>query len=405
MAKTKTAIALLLFSLCVINVSTIKPLQKENSKKEKWSVRIAESFLQRNPKFIVYDENPTIQKWNYEQGLMLNSMRQMFNETKDKKYADYIKQNLDQNIQEDGSITTYTVAEYNIDQIGPGRAILFTYLMTKENKYKIAADTLRKQLATHPRTKSNGFWHKKIYPNQMWLDGLYMGAPFYSEYSKMFNQSKDFDDITHQFELIYEKTKDAKTGLLYHAWDESKEQKWANKETGLSEHFWGRAIGWYMMALVDVLDFIPQNHPKRKMLISHLTQLSEVMMNFRDQKSKVWYQIINLPDRAPNYLEASCSAMFVYAFAKGVNKGYLNKKYLKYAKESFDGMLKEFVTVDENGLINLHNTCQGAGLGGKPYRDGTFEYYMSEKKRTNDYKGYGPFLLAAIELERGKILK
>lgn len=368
-----------------------------------WSKKIAESFMERNPDYIVYDENPTKQKWNYEQGLMLNAMRQMYYHTKGKKYFEYVKRNLDQNVRPDGSITTYKIDEYNIDQIGPGRALLFTYEMTKEVKYKKAADLLRNQLATHPRTKSGGFWHKQIYPWQMWLDGLYMGEPFYAEYSKTFNSSKDFDDIAHQFEVIYSKTKDAKTGLLYHAWDESKEQKWANKETGQSAHFWGRAVGWYMMALVDVLDFIPINHPKRKMLIRQFKEMSDVVLKFRDAKSKVWYQILDLPERKPNYLEASASTMFVYSFAKGVNKGYLNKKFLKHAKESWDGVKREFMVVDETGSISLEKTCQGAGLGGKPYRDGTFEYYMSEKLRTNDFKGYGPFLLAAIELEKAKV--
>lgn len=368
-----------------------------------WSTKIAHSFMERTPKFIVYDQNPTKQKWNYEQGLMLNAMRQMYYHTKDKKYFEYVKHNLDQNVQSDGSVTTYKIDEYNIDQVGPGRALLFAYEMTKDIKYKKAADLLRNQLATHPRTKSGGFWHKQIYPWQMWLDGLYMGEPFYAEYSKTFNSSKDFDDIAHQFELIYSKTKDAKTGLLYHAWDESKEQKWANKENGQSEHFWGRAVGWYMMALVDVLDFMPKNHPKRKMLIAQFKEMSDVLLKFRDEKAKVWYQILDLPERKPNYLEASGSAMFVYAFAKGANRGYLNKKFLKHAKESWDGMKREFIVVDETGAVNLEKTCQGAGLGGKPYRDGTFEYYMSEKIRTNDFKGYGPFLLAAIELEKAKV--
>lgn len=368
-----------------------------------WSTKIAQSFMERTPKFIVYDQNPTKQKWNYEQGLMLNAMRQMFYHTKDKKYFEYVKHNLDQNVQSDGSVTTYKIDEYNIDQVGPGRALLFAYEMTKDIKYKKAADLLRNQLATHPRTKSGGFWHKQIYPWQMWLDGLYMGEPFYAEYSKTFNSSKDFDDIAHQFELIYSKTKDSKTGLLYHAWDESKEQKWANKETGQSAHFWGRAVGWYMMALVDVLDFMPKNHPKRKILITQFKEMSDVLLKFRDEKAKVWYQILDLPDRKPNYLEASGSAMFVYAFAKGANRGYLSKKFLKHAEESWDGMKREFIVVDETGAVNLEKTCQGAGLGGKPYRDGTFEYYMSEKIRTNDFKGYGPFLLAAIELEKAKV--
>lgn len=377
----------------------------QNGGQEKWSVRIARSFMERTPNYIVYDVNPTMQKWNYEQGLMLNALRQMYYYTKDDKYSNYIKRNMDQNVQEDGSITTYKKDEYNIDQIGPGRALLFVYQMTKEEKYKKAADALLQQLKTHPRTKSNGFWHKQIYPWQMWLDGLYMAEPFYTEYSKTFNQPENYNDITHQFKLIYSKTKDKKTGLLYHAWDESKQQKWANPQTGTSPHFWGRAMGWYLMAIVDVLDYLPQNNKDRKVLLGYLKELCGVVNKYKDPKTKLWYQILNLPERKPNYLEASASTMFTYVFAKGANKGYLNKKYIKYAKESWDGIIKEFVVIDNKGSINLEKTCLTAGLGGNPYRDGSFEYYMSEKVRTNDYKGYGPFLLAAIELEKAKALK
>ncbi len=395
--KITIHVFILTLFLIPILVSGQKQIEK------KWSDKIAESFIERTPKYIVYDVNPTMQKWNYEQGLMLNAMRQMFYYTKDKKYAEYVKQNLDFNVQSDGSITTYKIDDFNIDQVAVGRGLLFAYEYTKDERFKKAADLLREQLKKHPRTKSNGFWHKQIYPWQMWLDGIYMGEPFYAEYSCTFNDCKDFDDIIHQFKLIYEKTLDAKTGLLRHAWDESKSQKWCEPETGQSQFVWGRAMGWYMMALVDVLDYLPKNNPDRKWFIQTLNTLTDVLLKFRDTKSKVWYQIIDLPDRKPNYLEASASTMFVYAITKGVNKGYLSKKYLKSAKESWDGIVKEFVVVDDKGLINLEKTCQGAGLGGKPYRDGSFDYYMSEKIRTNDFKGYGPFLLAAVELEKAKV--
>jgi unsaturated rhamnogalacturonyl hydrolase len=395
----KNVFAVLLLAAIVFPVVTFS----QNTVQKKWSDRIAESFMERNPKFIVYTPNPKMQNWNYEQGLMLNSIRQMYYYTKDKKYAEFVKQNLDCNVQPDGSITTYKVDEFNIDQVAVGRGLLFAYEFSKDERYKKASDLLREQLKNHPRTKSNGFWHKQIYPWQMWLDGLYMGGPFYAEYSCTFNKCKDFDDIAHQFKLIYEKTLDAKTGLLYHAWDESKSQKWCNQETGQSQFVWGRAMGWYMMALVDVLDYMPKNHPDRKWFIKTLNTLTDVILKFRDPQAKVWYQIIDLPERKPNYLEASGSTMFVYSIAKGVNKGYLGKKYLKRAKESWNGIVKEFVRIDEKGLVNLEKTCQGAGLGGKPYRDGSFDYYMSEKIRTNDYKGYGPFLLAAIELEKSNV--
>lgn len=394
-----------LLGIVSLPVNSFYAQQNKNISDSSWSVRIAKSFMERTPKYIVYGENPAAQKWNYEQGLMLNAIRQMYLLTGDKKYADYIKNNLDGNIKDDGSISTYKLEDFNLDQIGPGRAVLFTYEMTKEEKYKKAAGLLFRQLSGHPRTQAGGFWHKLVYPFQMWLDGLYMAEPFYAEYSVVFNQPKNFDDITHQFEIVYEKTLDHKTGLLRHAWDESKQQQWADKKTGQSQHVWGRAMGWYLMAIVDVLDYLPHNHPKRQMMIGQLKKLSEVLMKYRDEKSKVWYQIIDMKDKAPNYPEASASAMFVYAFAKGANKGYLDREYLEYAKESWEGMLKQFVVVDASGMINLNGTCQGAGLGGKPYRDGTFEYYMSEKQRTNDFKGYGPFLLSAIELERAGLIK
>jgi len=393
---------IILFVLCLVITGTQSLAAEKNKKDVLWSVRIAESFLNRNSKLIMYDTSATEQKWFYEQGLMLEAMKQMFFYTGEDKYYDYIKQNIEKMIGEDGSIKSYRVDEFNIDQITPGRAVLYLYQVTGEKKYKIAVDTLRHQLALHPRTKSNGFWHKQIYPNQMWLDGLYMGEPFYSEYSREFDRTKDFDDIAHQFELIYEKAHDAKTGLLYHAWDESKQQKWANPETGLSPNFWGRSIGWYIMALVDVLETFPQDHPKREMLINQLREVCDAVLKFRDKKTNAWYQIVDQGNRKGNYLEASASSMFTYAFAKGYNKGYLDKRYMLEAQLSFAGLIKQFVMVDKNGLVNLNHVCSVAGLGGNPYRDGSFEYYIGEKQRTNDFKGYGPFLLAAIEIEKAQ---
>ncbi len=396
----RNLIAFVLTLVFFMNIGCVDASSKKDNRP--WSVRIAESFMMRNPEVVMYDKNAKEQKWFYEYGLMLETMKQMFFYTGEDKYYDYIKNSLDKIIEEDGSIKTYRVDELNIDQITPGRAALYIYQVTGEKKYKLAVDTLRHQLTVHPRTKSNGFWHKQIYPYQMWLDGLYMGEPFYSEYSREFDKVKDFDDIAYQFELMYEKALDKKTGLLYHAWDESKQQKWADPETGLSPHFWGRSIGWYLMALVDVLDTFPQEHPKRQMLIEQLRNISDAVMKFRDTKTNTWYQVVDQGKRKGNYLEASASAMYTYTFAKGYNKGYLDKNYLLNAQLSFAGLIKQFVSIDEKGLVNLNNVCSVAGLGGNPYRDGSFEYYVSEKKRTNDYKGYGPFLLAAIEIEKAQ---
>ena len=225
-----------------------------------------------------------------------------------------------------------------------------------------------------------------------------MAEPFYAEYSREFNRTQDFDDIAHQFELVYEKTHDPKTGLLYHAWDESKEQKWANPETGTSPSFWGRSIGWYMMALVDVLDSFPVNHPKRNDLIKIFQDLASSLLKYRDAESKLWYQLVDQGSREGNYIETSSSLMFIYSYAKGANKGYLDKKYFDLAKESFNSLYNKFVSKDKDGHLLLNNTVSVGGLGGNPYRDGTFEYYISEPVRVNDFKGYGPLLLSAIEL-------
>jgi len=234
----------------------------------------------------------------------------------------------------------------------------------------------------------------------MWLDGLYMGEPFYAKYSLMFNEQKSFDDIVHQFELIKENMLDSKTGLYFHGWDESKAMKWADPVKGTSPNFWGRSIGWFMMAIVDVLDFLPEDHYGHKLLIGILNDLSESLLKYRDEKTGLWYQVIDKGELAGNYIETSGSLMFIYTFAKGYNEGYLDKKYFNIAKESFNSVLGNLVTIDKDGIINLYNTVSVSGLGGNPYRDGSFNYYISEPKRVNDFKGYGPFLLSAMEIEK-----
>jgi len=369
-----------------------------------WSVRLAQSFVFRHPGSVTYDENYTKKKWFYEQGLILEALRQVWQKTENKMYYNFIKENIDSYVNDDGIIRTYPYKDFNVDKINTGRQLLFLYTQTKNNKYKIASDTLRKQIQNQPRTNEGGFWHKKIYPYQMWLDGLYMAEPFYTQYTKMFGDEENYDDIIHQFTSIYNHTLDKKTGLLYHAWDESLEQKWANKKTGTSPHFWGRAIGWYVMAIVDVLDYLPENHNGRDKLITILNEVSETLLKYRDCESGLWYQILDMADREGNYLEASCAAMFTYAFAKGANKSYLDRKFLKIAKESFESIIKIHVTIDQKGFIDLHHTCRSAGLGGNPYRDASFEYYLSEPQRTNDYKGYGPLIMSAIELEKSALL-
>ena len=259
---------------------------------------------------------------------------------------------------------------------------------------------LRKQISEQPRTTDGGFWHKKRYPNQMWLDGLYMGEPFYAQYTTTFENGKQLNDVAKQFELIQKHAIDSKTGLLYHAWDESKLMAWANKENGKSPNFWSRSIGWYAMALVDALDYFPKNHPKRKVLIGYLNSLAAALDKAKDEKFGLWYQVTDQGNREGNYLESSGSSMFIYALAKGVNKGYLPAKYKEIANNSFKSLTSQLIITKEDGEITITQACAVAGLGGNPYRDGSYSYYVNERKKDNDPKATGPFILAALELDK-----
>ncbi|HEY0461222.1 MAG TPA: DUF4350 domain-containing protein [Pyrinomonadaceae bacterium] len=335
--------------------------------------------------------------WTYEQGVQLKAVEQMWYATGNPKYYNFIKSGMDFWFDKNGSLAKYDADEYNIDHVTPGRAILTLYRVTNDEKYKKAAELIRSQLKTHPRTKEGGFWHKKIYPNQMWLDGLYMGEPFYAEYSAVWNED-NWNDIANQFVFMEKHARDPRTGLLYHAWDESKEQKWANKETGLSPHVWGRAMGWYAIALTDVLDYFPRTNPRRAELVAILNREAEAIAKYQD-KDGLWYDIVDLAGKEKNYHESSASAMFVYALAKGVRMGYLPEKYLQTAQKGWAGIKKEFIKETPDGNLNWEGTVSVSGLGGNPYRDGSYEYYMSEKLRTNDAKGLGPAVMAAVEME------
>ncbi|PUU71410.1 glycoside hydrolase family 88 protein [Flavobacterium sp. WLB] len=392
--------------VCAIALTGCKAISQEPAKKEiviskdlKWSDKMALTLMKRHPESYMLDDSKK-PKWDYVHALVLHSIEELYKKNPDPRYKAYIRGYVDELVQEDGSIKTYEFDKYNIDLVVPGRLLFDIYAESKQDKYLKAMQLVRKQLAEQPRTASGGFWHKQIYPNQMWLDGLYMGEPFYAQYTATFENGKSFDDIAKQFELIQLHATDPKTGLLYHGWDESKAMPWANKETGNSPNFWSRALGWYVMALVDVLDYMPKDHPKRAELIKYLNNASAALAKYQD-KSGLWYQVTDKGGEKGNYLEASGSAMFTYAFAKGANKGYLPAKYKKLANKSFDGLTKILIKkVDEDGGITLTNCCQVAGLGGTPYRDGSYEYYVNEKKKDNDPKATGPFILAALELNR-----
>lgn len=382
--------------------STVFFLHLAQAQDKPWSVRMAESFMDTHKDSILIGTRK-YSRWDYEQGLVLEGLKRLWQHTGDVRYYNYIKKDIDHFVLEDGKIRTYKLEDYNIDNMPTGRSLLLLYQETKKEKYKKAAYLLRSQLASHPRTKENGFWHKKIYPNQMWLDGLYMGHPFYTEFSSQFNEPANFNDIALQFALVEKHMIDPKTGLLYHGYDESREQPWANKATGNSPNFWGRALGWYAMALVDVLDNFPKAHPERNKFITYLQRLAPVLVKYQDA-SGCWWQILDKANAKGNYLEASASCMFTYTLAKGVRMGYLDAHFLPAAKKGFQGIISNFISTEPSGKIHLEKTVSVGGLGGNPYRDGSYEYYLSEPLRTDDLKGVGPFIKAALEIEIAETL-
>lgn len=337
-------------------------------------------------------------KWRYDQGVILKGIEGIWNATGNADYFRYIQKSMDFYVREDGTIKGYRPDEYNIDHINNGKLLLLLYRVTGKEKYKKASDLLRNQLKTHPRTSEGGFWHKKIYPSQMWLDGLYMGQPFYAEYAALFHEDSAFKDITRQFVLMERHSRDSKTGLLFHGWDESRQQKWADPKTGRSPNVWGRALGWYGMAMVDVLDHFPAKHPGRDSIIAILNRFAKAITSVQDPATGLWYDVVDKKSEPKNYFEASASSMLVYTLAKGVRKGYLPSSYLQNAKKAYEGIVNRFIKT-ENGQVNLHGTVAVSGLGGNPYRDGSFAYYMSEPVIVNDPKGMGAFINAAVEME------
>jgi unsaturated rhamnogalacturonyl hydrolase len=362
-----------------------------------WSQKAANAAIERWPdgRFVPAEQRWA---WNYELGTLLVGMDSVWFNTADARYYNYIKASVDQFVSPDGAIASRKLEEYQLDNILLGRQLLLLYGVTQDARYAKAAKLLYEQLMQQPRTASGGFWHKQRYPNQMWLDGLYMAEPFYAEYASTFHHPEAFRDITKQFVLIDQHARDAKTGLLYHGWDESKQERWANKQTGLSSQVWGRAMGWAMMALVDTIPFYPDDDPVRKELIAQLNRDAAAVVRYQDKTSGLWYQVLDQGGREGNYFESSASCMFVYALAKGVRRGYLRGEYLANAERGYRGILSHFVQSSGED-VSLTGTVKGAGLGGDPYRNGTYDYYVHEKVGTNDPKGVGAFLMASSEME------
>jgi unsaturated rhamnogalacturonyl hydrolase len=342
-------------------------------------------------------------EWHYEHGLALQSIFLLGETTGCDEYCRWANSMYDTKVKEDGSIFSYQEDEYNLDQINPGKGLFLLYNKYGEEKYRKALELLISQIRRQPRTKAGGFWHKNIYPWQMWLDGLYMAAPFYAEYTAKYGNPGDFDDVVRQFVLMESKARNGETGLLYHAWDESRKQLWANPDSGCSPHFWGRDLGWYCMALTDTLDYIPQDNVKHQDDLKAIARrLIVPLLKYQDKKSGLWYQVLDRGSCKKNYTESSASAMFIYFLLKSIRIGVVPKIDIPQVRDAalaaYEGFLREKVREDEGGL-HLTGICKVAGLGGDPYRDGSYEYYVNEPVSTDDFKGVGPFILASMAIE------
>jgi unsaturated rhamnogalacturonyl hydrolase len=369
-----------------------------------WSQRMADSQMARLDGKLAAKPSGT-GKWDYTAGLFTLSLLKLNEQAPNPKLVSFVTNAVGSFISEDGGIQGYEPAEFQLDAINPGKTVLALYQLTKDKRYAKAAALLEKQFATQPRTSDGGFWHKERYTNQMWLDGLYMGAPFYAEYTKMFHgPATNYDDVVLQFALVKRHLFDRNTGLYYHGWDAAKVQHWANPNTGTSSNFWGRAMGWYAMALVDTLDYLPTNHPARRAMIEQLRDVAHAVVKYQDPETGVWWQVMDKANEKGNYREATGSAMFVYTLAKAVNNGELSRDYVPAILKGYQGMLNQFVRTNDSGALMLTQCCQVAGLGFKSTRggprDGSFAYYVSEPIVENDLKGVGPFILSGIEMQK-----
>ena len=349
-------------------------------------------------------------KWNYVDGCMMKAILDLYYATGDKKYFSFAKDYVDFYISENGGILGFAVDEYNCDQINMGKVLFDFYRAAEEpkekEKYQKAIELQYSQLQTHPRIGTGNFWHKKIYPNQVWLDGLYMVQPFYMEYEMLFNQRENYKDVFNQFRNVVEIMRDQATGLYFHGYDESREMFWADKTTGLSKNFWTRSIGWFAMALVDTAEKLDEQFFHEYMTLqSYLKKLMDAVLRFKDSETGLFYQVTNEGNREGNYLETSGTCAIAYTLMKGARLGYLPAHYYDEGKEIFDAIV-EHKLILEGGAFVLKDVCLVAGLGGMQghgdykERDGTFEYYISEPRVNNDAKGVAPFLFAYSEVVR-----
>ena len=338
--------------------------------------------------------------WNYIDGCMTTSLIEMYKTTGEEKYIEFVKKFVNFYVKDDGSILGYKREKFSTDDVCESRILFDLYNITGDEKYSKAIELSYSQVKTHPRTKEGNFWHKKIYPNQIWLDGLYMMQPFYTRYQTLRNK-KDYADIINQFQNVRKLMFDESAKLYYHGYDSSKTMFWADPETGLSKNFWLRSIGWFTVGLADVLDFMDeQMYDEYNTIKVLLKEVIDGILQYQDKESKMFWQVPNFPNREGNYLETSGSSMVAYAILKGVRLGALPERYQQIGLDIFNGICNKYLSVKEDGDLNLGGICLVAGLGpdNNRRRDGSYEYYISEPIVENDAKGVGPLIMAYTEV-------
>ncbi len=382
-------------------------LQKPYANYSEWMTH-SEMSRVAEPYMLDFAKKP---RWSYTSGTEMGAMLDTYLAYKDESILDYLKKYPERMINEKGEATGYKYEDFNLDNVRPGKFLLELYKLDSKPNVLVTLKKLFKQLEKQPRTKEGVYWHKAIYANQVWLDGIFMGLPYYTAAATMLKGEKKakkyYDDAVEQIIKTDKRTFDEPTGLWKHAWDETHTMFWADSISGKSKHSWARAMGWYTMAMVEVLDNLPEDYSRRQEVIDVFQKAMAALVRYQGKKTGVWYDVLDVKDER-NYLESTASCMFAYCLLKGARKGYLDESYRKAGVKAYNGILKQFIRVNADKTISLTRCCEVSGLGPGPgpyvkepnyRRDGSFDYYMSEPIRDNDGKGVGPFIWASLEME------